>query len=137
MVETVRVLLGVLAVYLAAGVLFAVAFHLFGLVRLDASAAASGWPFRLLITPGIVALWPILARRWRSAGVDAPHDPDPMRRLRVAHGLAWKLLAVAGPLILGGALYWRPSEQSARSLGLPSTVYPGRGESPPMGGTAP
>jgi len=47
--------------YLALGLLFAFAFQLVGLSKLDAGSRSAGVGFRLLITPGIVALWPLLA----------------------------------------------------------------------------
>ena len=53
-----------LGAYLAAGVLFAVPFLLVGAGRLDADAREGTWGFRLLVLPGVVALWPLLARRW-------------------------------------------------------------------------
>lgn len=50
--------------YLAAGVLFAIAFVSLGLARVD--PAASGMPLsaRLLIIPGAAALWPLMLRKW-------------------------------------------------------------------------
>ncbi|RIK93471.1 MAG: hypothetical protein DCC71_23995 [Proteobacteria bacterium] len=60
-------LLGFLALHAAAGALFAVAFHWRGLARLDAAAAEGSVGFRLLVTPGVIALWPLLARRWWAA----------------------------------------------------------------------
>ncbi len=54
-----------LAVYGLAGLIFALAFQLRGLSRIDAAARGAGLGFRLLILPGMVALWPLLLRRWR------------------------------------------------------------------------
>lgn len=56
-------------VYLAAGLLFAVVFITRGVGRVDAQAREAGWGFRLIILPGVVALWPLLWRRWRRAAV--------------------------------------------------------------------
>ncbi|MEP7013146.1 MAG: hypothetical protein ABJC13_22735 [Acidobacteriota bacterium] len=55
------------ASYLAAGVVFALAFLLRGIERIDPAAHGTRWGFRCLIAPGVVALWPLLARRWWSA----------------------------------------------------------------------
>ncbi|HXU33450.1 MAG TPA: hypothetical protein VN851_23015 [Thermoanaerobaculia bacterium] len=52
------------AAYLAAGVLFALAFLVRGIERVDPAAHGARWGFRCLIAPGVVALWPLLARRW-------------------------------------------------------------------------
>ena len=60
-------LLIVVGLYLAFGLLFAVPFVLFGAGRLDPDARAGSWGFRVLIVPGVAALWPVLAVRWRRA----------------------------------------------------------------------
>ena len=54
----------ILGFYLAAGALFAVPFVLRGVNALDPVARESSWGFRAIILPGVVALWPLLARRW-------------------------------------------------------------------------
>lgn len=50
--------------YLLAGLGFALAFVTVGVGRMDPHAAQAGWGFRVLIFPGTVFLWPLLARRW-------------------------------------------------------------------------
>lgn len=50
--------------YLAIGVAFGLAFVIRGVAKVDPSAADSGWGFRLVILPGVAALWPLLLRRW-------------------------------------------------------------------------
>lgn len=57
-------ILALAATYLAAGVLFALTFLFRGLERVDPAAQGARWGFRCLIAPGVVALWPLLARRW-------------------------------------------------------------------------
>ena len=52
-----------LAVYLAVGLAFAVPFVLRWVGRIDADAEHGTWGFRLAIAPGVIALWPLLARR--------------------------------------------------------------------------
>lgn len=52
------------AFYVAIGLLFAVAFVLRGASRIDPAAQRGSWGFRLIILPGVVAFWPLLARRW-------------------------------------------------------------------------
>jgi hypothetical protein len=59
--------LAVLGGYAAIGVGFAIAFQLRGLARIDAAAARGSRGFRIAITPGVVALWPVLSRRWLRA----------------------------------------------------------------------
>jgi hypothetical protein len=60
-------LLAVIALHAALGALFAVVFHWRGLARIDAAAAQGSVGFRALVTPGVIALWPLLARRWWTA----------------------------------------------------------------------
>ena len=47
--------------YLITGMVFALFFVTRGVDRID--PAAGGWAFRLIIFPGAVALWPVLAAR--------------------------------------------------------------------------
>ena len=57
-------LVNALAVYAAVGFIFAIAFVWKGVGKIDPAAAEGTIGFRLLIIPGTIALWPILARRW-------------------------------------------------------------------------
>ncbi len=59
----VRLFLG----YWAVGMLFAAAFAMFGVQRVDAAARGSGPGFRLMVMPGAAALWPLLAVKWARA----------------------------------------------------------------------
>ena len=55
--------------YVAVGLLLLPWWHLRGLRRLDTSAATGPWGFRVLISPGLVALWPwLLARARKGTG---------------------------------------------------------------------
>ena len=63
----------VLATYLACGSLFAVPFVLIGVKRIDPHAARGSWGFRILVFPGSIFLWPVLAKRWLS-GASAPPE---------------------------------------------------------------
>ncbi len=62
-----RVVLVLAALYLGAGLLFAALFHARGLERTDPAAHGASRAFRLLITPGLAALWPVMAVKWRRA----------------------------------------------------------------------
>ncbi len=59
--QTILVLIGL---YLGLGLLFAIAFVVQGVSVIDPAARSSTIGFRLLIFPGAMALWPILAKRW-------------------------------------------------------------------------
>jgi hypothetical protein len=50
--------------YAGLGLLFAIAFLARGVSRIDRAAAGAGVGFRLIILPGVVALWPVMLRRW-------------------------------------------------------------------------
>ncbi len=57
-------LLAAIGIYAAMGVLFALPFVVWGVNRIDPSAAKGSWGFRVLVLPGTAALWPILLTRW-------------------------------------------------------------------------
>jgi hypothetical protein len=63
-----EIFVGLAGLYVLAGVLFAVPFAAKGVMVVDPVAVGSPWGFRLLITPGVIALWPLMAMRWRSGG---------------------------------------------------------------------
>ncbi|MDX2238120.1 MAG: hypothetical protein NW203_11200 [Hyphomonadaceae bacterium] len=59
-------------VYAALGLIVAAALLTVGLKRIDVQAARAPWRVKLLIAPGAVALWPLLALRM--AGVKPRED---------------------------------------------------------------
>jgi hypothetical protein len=50
--------------YAAIGLLFAGAFLTVGISRVDPASKGSSIGFRLVILPGVTALWPLLLTRW-------------------------------------------------------------------------
>jgi hypothetical protein len=103
------------AVYAGLGLCVAVALHAGGLRRIDPATRGAGLFFRLLITPGIVALWPLLATRWRRAAAGAPlrhgvHRPVSAAGLRRLHRGTVLALVVVVPLSAAAALILRPGE---------------------------
>ncbi|MCI0655475.1 MAG: hypothetical protein L0170_00180 [Acidobacteria bacterium] len=124
-VETFIILsLKVLAFYLGAGLGWAVWFHFRGLRRVDPGIEGAGFLFRLFITPGLVALWPLMAARCLGpAGnreiLGGSDSPVPPRALRSIHFRLAQLLLLFIPLALGLTVTLRPSSS------------PGRAESPP------
>lgn len=76
-------LVTLLGVYSALGVVFAVAFVTRGVGRVDPAARQGTWGFRLLIVPGTVALWPLLARRWLGGVKAPPTEKNPHRSAAV------------------------------------------------------
>ena len=72
-------LVALLYVYLGIGVLIMAWMHLGGLRRVDTTAARGTIGFRILITPALVLLWPlILKRAIRGAGAP-PVERNPHR----------------------------------------------------------
>lgn len=76
----VQILLSGLAVYLVCGVAFAMPFAAFGAKQIDPHAAHGSWGFRVLILPGTVFLWPLLAKRWLSGAGVPPEERNAHRR---------------------------------------------------------
>lgn len=68
-------------IYALLGLLFAVAFVSVGVTRVDAAARGTGLGFRLLILPGVVALWPLLLQRWRQGALEPPVEANAHRRI--------------------------------------------------------
>ncbi len=70
---TIGVILLALGGYLLTGLVFALVFTTRLIGRFDPAATTSRWPFRLLIVPGVTALWPwMLARSLRPREVPHP-----------------------------------------------------------------
>ncbi len=72
-------LVTVLGVYAGLGIVFAIPFVVKGAGRVDGSAREGTWGFRVLIFPGAVALWPLLAKRWASGLEEPPGERNPHR----------------------------------------------------------
>jgi hypothetical protein len=70
-----------LGIYAGLGLIFAVLFVWIGVQRLDSEAQGSGVGFRLLILPGVAALWPMLLKRWTRGTAAPPVERNPHRRL--------------------------------------------------------
>ena len=65
-------------IYLLIGLLVGVPFVVRGVGRIDPVAGSASWGFRLIILPGVVALWPILLRRW-VGGLPPPRERNAHR----------------------------------------------------------
>lgn len=133
LVEFVRAAWFIVAVHALLGLAFAGAMLFFGVGRIDPSARGAGLGFRLLILPGMVVLWPVLAWKWWGflRRGERPRVPEPEEwvrpeKLRRWHSVVWIVLAVAGPLGVAVALAWRPMETPAGRASPPMTpsVHP-------------
>lgn len=64
--------------YAVAGAVFALAFVTVGVTALDRQAQGAGIGFRIIILPGVAALWPLLLLRWiRGADMRTERTPHP------------------------------------------------------------
>jgi hypothetical protein len=82
MFETLaKIFVYALETYEGLGLIFAVLFVLIGVQRLDSEAQGSGIGFRLLILPGVAALWPMFLYRWTRGIDEPPIEKNPHRRL--------------------------------------------------------
>lgn len=62
--QTAEWILVALILYLAVGALFGLLFVSLAVTRVDPAAAHARWTFRAIIAPGVMLLWPLMARRW-------------------------------------------------------------------------
>jgi hypothetical protein len=72
------ILVAIAETYAFAGVLFALAFLPRGIVRVDERLHESPIFVRVLLFPGVAALWPLFAWRW-IVGRGAPEERNPHR----------------------------------------------------------
>ncbi len=77
--SSTEILLLAAGTYLLCGLLFAIPFVLMGVGQIDPHAAHGSWGFRILIVPGTIFLWPLLARRWASGTREPPEEANPHR----------------------------------------------------------
>lgn len=82
---TASIILFALTGYLLGGLVFVVPFVIVGVRRIDPHAQHGSWGFRVLIAPGTVLLWPLLALRWLR-GVNAPPEENTAHRRAARQG---------------------------------------------------
>ncbi|MEJ6391890.1 hypothetical protein V8J82_01400 [Gymnodinialimonas sp. 2305UL16-5] len=108
-------------IYLAVGLVVAIAFLGYGIDRVDENARGV-WIFRPLLIPGIAILWPLVLLRWIAlvrGNVEGQGRYRPPLALQPALAL---LLAVIVPIMIAGALVIRqdgPNEARAEMLEPP------------------
>lgn len=112
MEDAVRVLLAVLGIYGLLGIILFVPFHRFALPAIDESARGASWGFKILVSPGLIALWPVILAKWRTArrGGNPHGSPDaPVSSLGIRRGqsLLVKLIAIIIPLLAAAVVVGR------------------------------
>jgi len=60
----ITLIISALAIYVAAGLLFAIAFVSVGIHKVDRVTIGTSLGFRLLLIPGSALLWPKLLMKW-------------------------------------------------------------------------
>lgn len=66
-------------IYGIIGFLFGLPFVTWGVQRIDPSAKGAGIGFRLIVLPGAMAFWPLLARRWLRGMKEPPIESNAHR----------------------------------------------------------
>jgi hypothetical protein len=77
-IESAKVVVALFEVYVLAGVGFAILFLSRAIVRMDHRLEGAPRALRLLILPGVAALWPLFATRWIT-GAPEPIERNPHR----------------------------------------------------------
>lgn len=80
-VALAQVLVNIAGIYLAMGLAFAVAFVIWGAGRVDPAAREATLGFRLIIIPGVILLWPVLAQRWQRGAKEPPVERNAHRNI--------------------------------------------------------
>jgi hypothetical protein len=75
-----------LALYATLGAVFAIVFLIGGIQRVDSQARGAGIGFRLIILPGVAALWPLLLQRWLRGPFEPPEESNPHRKAALTGG---------------------------------------------------
>ena len=112
--STIEVLLVLLAAYLAVGAVFAALFHARGIAEVDSAVHGAKWGFRVLVTPGLIALWPLMWKRWSQgdghAWLGSPDRPVAPEALRRRHGRLIIVVLFVVLVIAIPALVLRPGD---------------------------
>ena len=75
-----QILFPIIGAYLALGLLFAIAFVSKGVTKIDPTArSGASIGFRILIFPGAVVFWPLLAKRWFGGMTEPPSEKSAHR----------------------------------------------------------
>ncbi len=112
------------ATYVAVGAICLVPFHRFVLPQLDESANGASWGFRVLVSPGLVALWPVILAKWFAlrgghGAHGSPDAPISSRNIRRMQRVLIAILAVALPVLVALAVAARPPMPPAINVPAP------------------
>lgn len=107
--DFVRAVLMALASYLVMGIGWLLPFHRFALPAIDESARGASWGFKILISPGLITLWPVILWKWNTVRRGGnphgrPDAPIASHTIRKSQSLLMKLIAIAIPLLVAAAI---------------------------------
>jgi len=74
-----NILVLAVSIYLGIGLLFSIPFAFIGAGGIDSTAREATLGFKLIIIPGSMALWPLLAWRWIKGASDPPEEKNAHR----------------------------------------------------------
>lgn len=79
--ETAAIISNAILLYLFIGFVFSFIFVALAIQRIDPAANGASWQVRLLLIPGAVLLWPLLAWRWarHPNGIPVERTPHKLR----------------------------------------------------------
>lgn len=112
------ILLAIACAYMLAGGVVAALFFTRWLKDFDLSAKDGSSGFRVLVTPGIVTLWPLIVMKVFLIG--RPGQGNGAELLRRSHRIAFLFITIVGTLLFAAALAWR----APRFADLPTTEIP-------------
>lgn len=81
--NTPQLILALIGLYAGLGIVVAVGVVFSGFRKIDHTARASTWGFKLLVFPGLVAFWPLMLGRWIT-GAGLPPEERNSHRMAVA-----------------------------------------------------
>jgi hypothetical protein len=130
---SVRIVVYAAGVYALAGVLLLYPFHRWAVPRLDESADGATWGFRVLVSPGLVALWPAILLKWmaarRGGAIDgSPDGPVTSMNIRRMQSVLMKLVAIAAPLLVAAAILARPAPPASSGVAETQASVPAPGD---------
>jgi hypothetical protein len=64
MENIISIVINIIGIYLALGFVFSLVFMWKGFAKVDESVKGSGWFFKVLIFPGMVAFWVLFLNKW-------------------------------------------------------------------------
>jgi len=70
----IEIILSIIAIYLACGFVFAIAFIAKGVEKLDEGAHGASIGFRIIVIPGAMVFWPLLLKKWMHSSKATHHD---------------------------------------------------------------